>query len=171
MRLVGSSNTVVSGASEILNYSTNEWCLKKNENLKARIGYMLVICEFTYTSLFLENLKFLLKSTKTSFLAVWAHFLTFWKNNKNHPWFFDETSKTGLGFEIKQIQRKCQRRSHSATHGQSCCSSEFWEHISCRGPAFWTSLIEKKDFQSLVLKHPTSPSIITTASKWLLFHY
>ena len=57
-----------------------------------------------------EQSNFLLKLPKTSFLAVRAHFSTFGKNEKMTPNFFDERSKSGLGFEFGQPQRKCQRR-------------------------------------------------------------
>ena len=54
-----------------------------------------------------ELLDFLLKLPKTSFLAVRAHLLTFRKKRKNTTLdFFDEKSKTGLGFEIGQPQQK-----------------------------------------------------------------
>ena len=52
----------------------------------------------------------MLKLPKTSFLVVQAHFLTFRRNKKTTPDFFDEKSKTGLGFEIGQPQQKHQRR-------------------------------------------------------------
>ena len=51
------------------------------------------------------------KIAKTPFSAVRAHFLTFLRKNiKTTPEFFDEKSKTDLGFEIGQPQQKCQRR-------------------------------------------------------------
>ena len=63
---------------------------------------LLTYCYYWKTS------EFSLKSPKTSLLAVRDHFLTFRKITT--PDVFDEKSKTGLGFEIRQPQRKCQRR-------------------------------------------------------------
>ena len=57
-----------------------------------------------------KTINFLLKSPKTSFLAVRAHFSTFQKSKKTTPNFFDGKSKTGLGFKIGQQQQKYQHR-------------------------------------------------------------
>ena len=57
-----------------------------------------------------EQSIFRKKQSKTPFLAVRVQFLTFQKNEKTTPDFFDEKSKTGVGFEIGQPQQKCQRR-------------------------------------------------------------
>ena len=59
------------------------------------------------TRCYQKNIKLSLKLPKPAFLAVRAHFLVFSK--KTTPDLFNEKSKTGLGFEIEQIQRKCQR--------------------------------------------------------------
>ena len=66
----------------------------------------------TDISLLLENDQTFAKiNKKTLFLAVRAHFWLFKKKTlKTTPDFFEEKSKTGLGFEIGQPQRRFQRR-------------------------------------------------------------
>ena len=44
------------------------------------------------------------KIAKNTIFVVRAQFTSFWKNEKTTPDFFDEKSKTGLGFEIGQSQ-------------------------------------------------------------------
>ena len=50
------------------------------------------------------------KIAKNIILAVQAHFLTFQKMKKTTPDFIGEKPKTGLAFEIRQLQQKFQRR-------------------------------------------------------------
>ena len=58
-----------------------------------------------------ENDRFLPKIRQNIIFGRTSSFFDFSeKRKKTTPDFFDEKSKTGLGFEIGQPQRKCQRR-------------------------------------------------------------
>ena len=89
------------------------WCqlVRAQENLKTRRHKLqsstILRHEFAYVLLLLENHQVFAKITKNVFLVVRADFLIFWTNRETTPVVFDEKSRTGLGFEIKQlVQRK-----------------------------------------------------------------
>ena len=72
---------------------------------------MLVYCEITYISLLSENDRIFAKIAKNIVFGCTISFIDFSKKLiKTTPVFFDEKSKTGLGFDFGQPQQKWQRR-------------------------------------------------------------
>ena len=91
--------------------STNKWFPGKFENSTAWTGSSLVRREFAYIWLLLENNRIFAKIAKNIIFDRTSSFFDFSdKLKKERPLFFNEKSETGLGFEIGQSQRKCQRR-------------------------------------------------------------